>query len=113
ILFALIPALALIYLILFGPGNKIEGLLGVCPNSNDSNGHIKSDGSHADNTFGTCHRKWMYDYKDTIIKLGDASYIFSFIMIVINLLVLFYILIKIMKYKKIKSGKGKMSIKEY
>ncbi|KMZ88835.1 hypothetical protein PVBG_05631 [Plasmodium vivax Brazil I] len=114
ILFVLIPALGLIFPILFGLGDKNGGILGLCPGG--TSGHFQTNTfihKETPEKIKNCPKRWMYDYKDTISIFGDVSYIFSFIMIAMVLLVLFYILIKIIKSEKIKAGKGKMSVKEY
>ncbi|VUZ95651.1 Plasmodium exported protein, unknown function [Plasmodium vivax] len=113
IIFALSPALGLIFPILFGFRDN-KGIFGLCPGGNGSGSHFENNNVHKTTVDGgTCHRKWLYDIKDTLEYIGDASYIFSFIMITIFLLVIFYILIKVIKYEKIKAGKGKMNMKEY
>ncbi|SCA82120.1 Protein of unknown function, putative, partial [Plasmodium vivax] len=114
IIFALIPALGLIFPILFGIRRGMPGILGECPNEATGDNHFESNGTHKDSgQFAGCHRIWIYDYERTIKIFGIVSYIFSFIMVAIVLLVVFYILIKVIKYEKLKAGKGKMSVKEY
>ncbi|VVA00007.1 Plasmodium exported protein, unknown function [Plasmodium vivax] len=113
ILFALIPTLGLIFPILFGDFYKMPGIFGLCPSRNEGS-HFNDKGSHKNSgEYASCSKKWMYDNENTINKFGEISCIFSFIMIAIVFLVLFYIFIKIIKYEKIKAGKGKMNVKEY
>ncbi|SCA83534.1 Protein of unknown function, putative, partial [Plasmodium vivax] len=113
-LFALIPALGLIYPILFGMRKGMPGILGECPSSTSGENHFESGGAHiSTDLLGKCHRKWIYDYANEISTLREVSNIFTFIMFSIIILVVFYILIKIIKYEKIKAGKGKMNVKEY
>ncbi|KMZ76774.1 hypothetical protein PVIIG_05886 [Plasmodium vivax India VII] len=113
IILALIPSLGLIYYILFGVG-KNPGILELCDN-NTTNGHIDGSGNHKDTPedIANCFRKPLYDNKETLEIIGHVNFIFSLVMITIVLFVVFYILLKIIKYEKIKSGKGKMSVKEY
>ncbi|VUZ99764.1 Plasmodium exported protein, unknown function [Plasmodium vivax] len=113
IIFALIPALGLMFPILFGVRNN-PGILGLCRDGN--NEHInKSTGEHKVNGDGieNCFRRPLYENKETLKIIGEVSYIFSFVMIAIVLLIVFYILLKIIKYEKIKAGKGKMNRREY
>ncbi|KMZ96374.1 hypothetical protein PVNG_06151 [Plasmodium vivax North Korean] len=114
-LFALIPALGLIFPILFG-FRDYKGVLGLCPGGTGNGSHWDADANkhkEAPDIIKNCSRKWMYDNKDTIEKFGNVSYIFSFIMITIVILLIIYMFIKVIKYEKIKAGKGKMNIKEY
>ncbi|KMZ92302.1 hypothetical protein PVMG_03657 [Plasmodium vivax Mauritania I] len=114
ILFALIPTLGLIFPILFGDFYKMPGIFGLCPSRNGEGSHFNDKGSHKNSgEYASCSKKWIYDNENTINKFGEISCIFSFIMIAIVFLVLFYIFIKIIKYEKIKAGKGKMNVKEY
>ncbi|KMZ92849.1 hypothetical protein PVMG_01435 [Plasmodium vivax Mauritania I] len=108
IIFALIPALALIIPILFGPGKGKPGLLGLC-----DTGHIVTNKQEHKAHPANCDTKWIYDYRKSIDYVGYALKLYSFIMISIVILFIIYILIKIIKYEKIKAGKGKMNIKEY
>ncbi|VUZ99545.1 Plasmodium exported protein, unknown function [Plasmodium vivax] len=110
ILFTLIPALGLIFPMLFGiSGSKIQSIIGFCTDNN----HFNSDKQHKAGTYSTCNYKWLYDNEDLIIKVSYFPVIFSYIMVIIVISVVFYILIKLIKYERLKSGKGKMSVKEY
>ncbi|KMZ88772.1 hypothetical protein PVBG_05864 [Plasmodium vivax Brazil I] len=111
ILFSLIPALGLIFPMLFGiRGRKIPSILGPCP---DDTHFTKGENKHTKGNYTTCPYNWLYVNEDTIIKVSYFAEIFSYIMIVIVIFVVFYILIKLIKYEGLRSGKGKMSVKEY
>ncbi|SCA81746.1 Plasmodium exported protein, unknown function, partial [Plasmodium vivax] len=103
ILFTLTPALSLIFPITFGIGGGSRGIIDYC--------------LHADHTVGNthsgCSKTRLTDYKDIIDQISYIPLIFSFLMITISILFIIYILIKVIKYEKIKSGKGKMNMKEY
>ncbi|KMZ96111.1 hypothetical protein PVNG_05879 [Plasmodium vivax North Korean] len=104
ILFALLPAIGLIYPIIFGVSNKARGIIDYCLHQK----HGKGDLSHS-----SCSKVGLYGYETIIDQVSYAPLIFSFIMITISILFIIYILIKVIKYEKIKAGKGKMNIKEY
>ncbi|SCA82050.1 Protein of unknown function, putative, partial [Plasmodium vivax] len=115
IFLSLIPAFSLIYFILFGVGEN-PGIFGLCPVRSDDKSHFESGiGKHKDSPedIKNCFRRWMYDYEYEINIAGYISMAFSFIMIIIVLSLFFYILIKVIKYEKLKAGKGKMCIKAY
>ncbi|VVA00257.1 Plasmodium exported protein, unknown function [Plasmodium vivax] len=114
-LFALIPAFGLIFPILFGIGGQNPGVLGLC-----TDGHFKDVNSNKvhkstddDNDIGKCFRKLLYDNKDTIDTIKYINMAFSFIVVTIVLLIFIYIFAKVIKYERIKFGKGKMNRKEY
>ncbi|VUZ96671.1 Plasmodium exported protein, unknown function [Plasmodium vivax] len=108
IIFALIPALGLIFPMLFGINDKTEGILGYCPRD-----HIESGSHKTNDSFATCGTKWIYKNRETIENVGYSIKIFSFIMIIIVIIFIIYILIKVIKYEKLKAGKGKLNINEY
>ncbi|KNA00883.1 hypothetical protein PVNG_06133 [Plasmodium vivax North Korean] len=106
IIFSLIPALGLIFHILFGI-DGMPGIYGLC-----RGGHFKTvDGvtTHKEKLKdgSVCPRKRFYDSKDTLTKFEYVNFIFTLIAITIVVFVVFYILIKVIKYENIKSGKGK------
>ncbi|VUZ99540.1 Plasmodium exported protein, unknown function [Plasmodium vivax] len=103
ILVALTPALSLIFPIIFGVGGGSRGIIDYCLNSNHTEGKTHSG----------CSKTSLTDYKDIIDHVSYAPLIFSFIMITISILFIIYILIKVIKYEKMKAGKGKMNMKEY
>ncbi|EDL42647.1 variable surface protein Vir10/35, truncated, putative, partial [Plasmodium vivax] len=112
-LFALLPTIGLIFPILFGIGGEYEGILGLCKGDHfdgaDSNKKHKS----GDDDIGKCFRKLLYDNKELIDIMKYINMLFSFILVTTVLLVFVYILSKVIKYERIKSGKGKMNRKEY
>ncbi|VUZ99856.1 Plasmodium exported protein, unknown function [Plasmodium vivax] len=104
ILFFLIPAIGLIYPIVFGVRNDCPGIVGICSTSghNVEKYHEKNDG---------CPYRWLYTNKDLIENIGYINGIFTIILSIIILLVYIYILLKIKKYEKITAGKNKISVK--
>ncbi|KMZ81960.1 hypothetical protein PVIIG_03766 [Plasmodium vivax India VII] len=110
--FALIPALGFIFRILFGFSRKFPGILGPCPDD-----HFTSSGSSTSHSneaqYKDCTKKWVDEQHTLIENLECANMIFTIIMISIVILFFIYILIKVIKYEKIKAGKGRMNIKEY
>ncbi|SCA59911.1 Plasmodium exported protein, unknown function [Plasmodium vivax] len=103
ILFALMPAVSLIYYILFGAGSWWDAIIKFCANAS----HI------SDETLSACQNRHEYKWKPYIDYIHPALMVFTFTMIIIILLFVFYTLIKVVKYEKLKSGKDKMSLKEY
>ncbi|SCA83358.1 Protein of unknown function, putative, partial [Plasmodium vivax] len=103
ILFVLTPALSLIFPITFGIGGGSRGIIDYCLHAGHTVGKTHSG----------CSKTGLTDYKDIIDQISYIPLIFSFLMITISILFIIYILIKVIKYEKIKSGKGKMNIKEY
>ncbi|SCA60824.1 Plasmodium exported protein, unknown function [Plasmodium vivax] len=106
IILSLIPALGLIYYILFGCGKGFRGVFELCANKDHyvSRNHVTTNG---------CTLLYRDVWDQTLGNIGLANGIFSFTMITIVLFFFIYIFIKVIKYKKLKAGKGKMSINEY
>ncbi|KMZ77005.1 hypothetical protein PVIIG_06072 [Plasmodium vivax India VII] len=106
IILSLIPALGLIYYILFGCGKGFRGVFELCANKDHyvSRNHVTTNG---------CTLLYRDVWDQTLGNIGLANGIFSFTMITIVLFFFIYIFIKVIKYKKLKAGKDKMSIKEY
>ncbi|VUZ99513.1 Plasmodium exported protein, unknown function [Plasmodium vivax] len=104
IFFSLIPALGFIFPILFGVQDIGRGILSYCLSEN----HLE------DTNHGNCTStyKW-HEHKTTIEIIGYFSYIFFSFFGVIVSLAFIYIFIKVIKYERLKAGKGKMNIKEY
>ncbi|SCA59552.1 Protein of unknown function, putative [Plasmodium vivax] len=96
IIFALIPSLGLIYPILLGHKDLGDGILKLCFTSHTG-----------------CAKFHPGIEQKELEKLAEVPLAFSIITLVIFLLFIIYILVKVIKYEKIKSGKGKMNIKEY
>ncbi|VUZ99502.1 Plasmodium exported protein, unknown function [Plasmodium vivax] len=112
ILFALIPILGLIFPILFGINRKMPGILGFYTDDHFNN--TDSDKSHkTESQYLNCSTKWIDENKTLIENFEYANMIFSIIMVSIVILFIIYILIKVIKYEKIKSGIWKMNMKEY
>ncbi|SCA83684.1 Plasmodium exported protein, unknown function [Plasmodium vivax] len=103
ILFALMPAVSLIYYILFGAGSWWDAIIKFCRTAS----HI------SDEKLSGCQNRHEYKWKPYIDYIHPALMVFTFTMIIIILLFVFYTLIKVVKYEKLKSGKDKMSLKEY
>ncbi|SCA81707.1 Plasmodium exported protein, unknown function [Plasmodium vivax] len=104
ILFALIPALGLIYPIIFGIDKRWDGILDYCTDNI----------THKDYTSAlNCSKVHKYIWETPLSYIKPAFIVFTFTMIIVILLFVFYTLIKVVKYEKIKSGKDKMSLKEY
>ncbi|VUZ99845.1 Plasmodium exported protein, unknown function [Plasmodium vivax] len=95
ILFALIPALGLIYPILFGGGKWWKCMFLFCPKEN----HNRGEGA------GTCPNRHSYKWEATLGYIRPAVLVFTWTMIIIILLFVFYTLIKVVKYERLKSGK--------
>ncbi|VUZ98014.1 Plasmodium exported protein, unknown function [Plasmodium vivax] len=106
IILSLIPALGLIFYILFGCGKDLPGAIGLCMDKS----HY---GDRKHKTNNGCTLLYRDEWDQTLGNIGLANEIFSFTMITIVLLFFIYIFIKVIKYKKLKAGKGKMSINEY
>ncbi|EDL42699.1 variable surface protein Vir11, truncated, putative, partial [Plasmodium vivax] len=84
-LLSLLPVIGLIHPILFGLSHKYPGILGACEES-----HI-----------------------ETNYYTGLAYMIVSLIIVSVVLFVVIYILLKLIKYQRLKSGRGKMNINQY
>ncbi|SCA81742.1 Protein of unknown function, putative, partial [Plasmodium vivax] len=110
IIFALLPTIGLIFPILFGIGNERHGIIPQCPSDHFNVGDNKHKGT---DVIAECSTKWILQHSETISKFEYVSYIYMFTMCIIVILFIIYFLIKVIKYEKIKAGKGKMNIKEY
>ncbi|VUZ99542.1 Plasmodium exported protein, unknown function [Plasmodium vivax] len=108
-LFALIPALGLIYPIVFGIDKDYKGIVGFCEKTE----HFTSSTpkKHTEGDFNSCEHNWLYKNEDLIRSFGYVSYIFLFTTSIIVLLIVSYIFIKFIKYEKLKAGKSKMNEK--
>ncbi|KMZ98961.1 hypothetical protein PVNG_05673 [Plasmodium vivax North Korean] len=103
ILFALIPALSVIFSILFGVDNWWDGILVFCSDTT----HVSED------KITKCSERHKFKWDPIVGQIKPVLMAFTFTMIIIIVLFTFYTLIKIIKYEKLKSGKDKMSLKEY
>ncbi|KMZ95680.1 hypothetical protein PVMG_05824 [Plasmodium vivax Mauritania I] len=97
-LFALVPVLGSIFYILFGGGEN--ALITWCKKV------------HPDRT--VCKQKYMIHAKEGILHaIENLNLIFFYIVFFIIVTVIIYAVIKVVKYERLKSGKGKMNAKEY
>ncbi|CAG9475195.1 unnamed protein product [Plasmodium vivax] len=103
ILFALISAPSVIFSILFGVYNWWDGILEFC----------EVEGHKDDKASESCSERHKYKWDPIVGYIKPVLMAFTFIMIIIILLFVFYTLIKVVKYEKLKSGQDKMSLKEY
>ncbi|CAG9483074.1 unnamed protein product [Plasmodium vivax] len=108
IILSLTPALGLIYYILFGYNKDLRGVIDLCM---ENSHYIKQTRLHK--VKGECSGLKREHWQTTIGNIGFANEIYSFTMITIVLLFFIYILAKVIKYKKLKAGRDKMSLKEY
>ncbi|SCA82146.1 Protein of unknown function, putative, partial [Plasmodium vivax] len=109
ILFALIPAIGMIYPIVFGIDKNYIGIAGVCPNSEHFTG--SNPQTHTNTGSEDCDYNWLYVKVDLIKSFGNVSYTFLFTTTIIVLSIICYIFIKLRKYEKLKAGKCKMNVK--
>ncbi|SCA83396.1 Plasmodium exported protein, unknown function, partial [Plasmodium vivax] len=109
ILIALIPALSFIFYILFGVPSWGRGIFTLC----SDNAHMgKNTKGHLINPRGGCEKIWLYKYRKSIKYFGGSLIIFSIIMAIIVLIVI-YAIFKVIKYERLKSGKDKICVNEY
>ncbi|CAG9482283.1 unnamed protein product [Plasmodium vivax] len=103
ILFSLLPFLGFIFHILFGNDKIGNGILNICmgTGTNHETNSPKCGGNHKIITQDT------YDY------ISYANFVYSFLMTIIVIFFFIYILLKVIKYERLKEGKSKMSKKEY
>ncbi|KMZ76953.1 hypothetical protein PVIIG_05906 [Plasmodium vivax India VII] len=104
ILFALVPVLGLIIPLLFNKYSPIVKYL--CLSDCTHHGGNSFDHSIGDYTQVSIDKK-------TWEIITQVNNIFLYISSVVLLLVLIYVLVKVIKYKKLKEGRDKMSLKEY
>ncbi|VUZ99939.1 Plasmodium exported protein, unknown function [Plasmodium vivax] len=105
ILFALLPALGLIFPILFGGKEKGKALINLCTKEE----HLKGEHSHVT----SCASIYSSIDQTAFDNIGLSNYvIFSIIGAIVSIFFI-YIVIKLIKYERLKSRKGKMSAKEY
>ncbi|KMZ76688.1 hypothetical protein PVIIG_05728 [Plasmodium vivax India VII] len=115
ILFGLFPFLASIMPLLFAEHSPLTKMIcfSTCRSKHDStqSGRVQDDQAanvHADKGIYLCSID-----KNTFEIIGTVNDVYFFLSCSIVLLILLYVLLKIVKYARIKSGKGKMSIKDY
>ncbi|SCA83629.1 Protein of unknown function, putative, partial [Plasmodium vivax] len=100
ILFAFSPLLGLIFPILFAGDDKNKPIINLC------------QGSHGESE--TCP---LYPSVHATKDVGEAvmymNYVIFYLLLAIVIFVIIYAFIKLIKYEKLKAGKGKMKAKEY
>ncbi|KMZ96490.1 hypothetical protein PVNG_05843 [Plasmodium vivax North Korean] len=106
VLIALIPALALIYPILFGTEHWGKGIIKDC----DEVGHMGVNGGHITSK-SDCHKYSYYENGYIIKNVAIVHKCVSFIIIAFFLLFLIYSIIKFIKYERLKYGKVKTCAK--
>ncbi|KMZ87873.1 hypothetical protein PVBG_05810 [Plasmodium vivax Brazil I] len=100
ILFAFSPLLGLVFPILFGNDENGKPIIYWCK-KNHPTGKI-------------CDYKLVVHAGETTGKaVMYTNFVISFIMLTIVIFVIIYAFIKLIKYEKLKAGKGKMNAKEY
>ncbi|KMZ82177.1 hypothetical protein PVIIG_03431 [Plasmodium vivax India VII] len=106
IILSLIPSLGLIFYILFGCGKDLPGAIGLCMDKShyDDRKHKRDNG---------CTLLKRDEWDENLVNIRFANDLFSYTMIITVLLFFIYIFIKVIKYKKLKAGRDKMSLKEY
>ncbi|SCA83638.1 Plasmodium exported protein, unknown function, partial [Plasmodium vivax] len=103
IIFTLLPCLGLIIYILFGGKDIGRGIIKICVGSHGN--HLRDSSS-----CGGIHNVITEDNNNYI---EYANFVFFLVMIILVIFVFIYILLKVVKYERLKEGKGKMSKKEY
>ncbi|EDL42696.1 variable surface protein Vir35, putative [Plasmodium vivax] len=99
--FSLLPLLGSIFIILFD--GKDKAIIKVCNKSHTGTADGKCDNADA----------WFH-VNDTFRAFEEINYIlFYYIVPIIVILVIIYILLKLIKYERLKTGKDKMSVKQY
>ncbi|KMZ77124.1 hypothetical protein PVIIG_06546 [Plasmodium vivax India VII] len=114
ILFGLIPLLGTIIPLLFGEHSPLKDMMCF---SNCLSDHNESPRAvQADKAAKAHQDKNIYlssIHKDTFGIIEIVNKVFLYLSLFIVILILLYVLLKIIKYARIKSGKGKMSVKDY
>ncbi|KMZ77135.1 hypothetical protein PVIIG_05345 [Plasmodium vivax India VII] len=113
-LLSLLPVIGLIHPILFGLGHSYPGILGACEEGHiDTSTYAHKPGNGDTDEVSTCIKKWIYDYRGSINYTGLAYMLVSLIIVSIVLFVVIYVLVKLIKYQRLKAGRGKMNISQY
>ncbi|KMZ87781.1 hypothetical protein PVBG_05033 [Plasmodium vivax Brazil I] len=102
ILLSLLPGISLVFPILFGTKGGLNGVYQICTTS-----------GHTSDSHGQCTDTHLDGWEKTVEYMGLYLKIFSFSMIIIIIFFFIYMLIKVIKYEKLKAGKFKMNINEY
>ncbi|SCA82035.1 Protein of unknown function, putative, partial [Plasmodium vivax] len=101
ILFCLLPILGLILPIILGANALDICLIEFCDHTDHTNGNKD------------CTKYMIGDKKPILEGSLYINAVYTYIMTIIVICFVLYVLIKIIKYERIKMNKGKMSMKEY
>ncbi|SCA82036.1 Protein of unknown function, putative, partial [Plasmodium vivax] len=105
-LFALLPFLGLIIHILFGNSDKetknyFNVFWGDCHDPVNAQTDL------------TCKNSYLHISDNATMAIFCLNYIISYAFLAVSITLIIYTFIKIIKYEKLRAGKGKMSAKEY
>ncbi|KMZ89839.1 hypothetical protein PVMG_06218 [Plasmodium vivax Mauritania I] len=102
-LFSLLPLLGLIFPILFN-GKRGSRIINWCGITNNKGRHKFTD----------CDIKPAWHItREQLLTYARLNIIISYMLLIIVFLIIIYIFIKVIKYERLKLGKGKMNMKEY
>ncbi|KNA00999.1 hypothetical protein PVNG_03106 [Plasmodium vivax North Korean] len=118
--FALLPLLGLVIPVVFGRHNPltVKWCLTNCLYKHDGS-NVKNRNNYDNNletARNTHNEKGIFMAsidRDTWNIIIAVNSVITYLLIIIFLIVIIYILIKVIKYEKLKSYKGKMSVKEH
>ncbi|KMZ82379.1 hypothetical protein PVIIG_06293 [Plasmodium vivax India VII] len=115
ILFGLLPFLGTIIPLFFSEYNTYikDWCVSDCRSKHEDNDNTLNPVDQIQNVHDKKQRYLMQINKATYEAINIVNEVFLCLSFFIVLLILLYVLLKIIKYARIKSGKGKMSIKEY
>ncbi|CAI7724226.1 Protein of unknown function, putative [Plasmodium vivax] len=117
IIFTLIPVLGLIIPLYFNKYNPLATKLCFhgCRYKHDGNGgkYEASKTSDIQTAHNNNNKIITSISEDTWNVICIANQVFLWLSVIIVLCVIIYILLKVIKYEKLKEGKGKMNLKEY
>ncbi|SCO66143.1 Protein of unknown function, putative, partial [Plasmodium vivax] len=100
ILFALLPLLGLIFPILFGGKDKDDTIIKWCKKSHDTGKICK-------------FYPVVHGTQEAYDAVTYMNYVIFYLLLTTVIFVIIYAFIKLIKYEKLKAGKGKMKAKEY
>ncbi|KMZ95121.1 hypothetical protein PVMG_05950 [Plasmodium vivax Mauritania I] len=115
ILFGLIPFLGTIMPLFFSEYNTYinNWCFSDCRSKHDTSGQTDNPVDKIESVHREKQRYLMLIDKATFEAIAIVNEVFLYLSFFIVLLIFLYILLKIIKYARIKSGKGKMSVKDY
>ncbi|CAI7724225.1 Plasmodium exported protein, unknown function [Plasmodium vivax] len=115
ITFALIPLLGLVIRIVFSKYNPLSEKLcfSECRSKHDGSNNLDDTPQKAQETHLGKNLILTSINQDTCNIIVAVNSVITYLLIILFLFVVIYILIKVIKYEKLKSCKGKMSIKEH